>query len=268
MSWLRLMEETLKKEEALPEEGQTEAGQTQLVGRKHRLVSLVKEMWPAYLIEIIVIILGISITLALEEWRDNSKENDLENVYHRNLQADIEVDVQSLGFVKESSIQIISHGNELMAFTRNPQAKEITPERVEADVRSILGRPKFLSSDATFSDLKSSGNLHLLKDIQLKNMLFDYYSHTQTIRDIQDAEQQATINLAGNYFLKRFPLADSSALSAFSGPNDLADLLKNFEFENNVLLRILTRRELLAAYQTTDSLAKRVLVELGRKVEN
>jgi hypothetical protein len=267
MSWLRLMEETFKEEEALPAEGQTEPGQTRLAGKKHRLASLVKEMWPAYLIEIIVIILGISITLALEEWRDHSRENDLENIYLKNLQTDIEVDVRSLKFVKERSLQIINQGNELLAFTRNPQAKEITPGRVEADVRSILARPKFLSSDATFSDLKSSGNLHLLKDIQLKNMLFDYYGHTESIREIQDAEQQATINLSGSYFLKRFPLADSSALSTFTGPNELSDLLKNFEFENNVLLRILTRKELIEAYQTTDSLAGKLLTELGRKVE-
>src|ERR1700730_3843372 len=37
----------------------------------HKVQKLIKEMWPAYLIEIFVIILGISITLALEEWRDH-----------------------------------------------------------------------------------------------------------------------------------------------------------------------------------------------------
>ncbi len=179
MSWLRLMEETIKEKEALPAAGQTDAIPPIPAGRKHRVISLIKEMWPAYLIEIIVIILGISITLALEEWRDQGKENDLENIYQRNLLADIEVDVQSLRSVQGKSLHIIGRGNELLGFTKNPHAKEITPARVEADVRSILGRPKFFSSDATFSDLKSSGNLHLLKDIQLKNMLFDYYSHTQ-----------------------------------------------------------------------------------------
>ena len=267
MSWLRLMEETLKGKEALPAEGQTDPDQSPLVRKKHRITSLIKEMWPAYLIEIIVIMLGISITLALEEWRDQSRESDLENIYQRNLLADIEVDVQSLRFVQGKSRQVIDYGNELLEFTKNPQAKEVTPARVEADVRSILARPKFFSSDATFSDLKSSGNLHLLKDIQLKNMLFDYYNHTQFIKEMQDAEQQATITISGNYFLKKFPLADSSAINALTGPNEMTDLLKSIEFENNVLLRILNRRELLELYHSADSLAGKLLIELGKKIE-
>ena len=46
-------------------------------------------------------------------------------------------------------------------------------------------RPKFTTRDATFSDLKSSGNLHLLKDIGLKNSLFAYYNVAQNIKDLQ-----------------------------------------------------------------------------------
>lgn len=40
--------------------------------KKNRVLNLLNEMWPAYLIEVVVIIVGISITLVLEEWRDNS----------------------------------------------------------------------------------------------------------------------------------------------------------------------------------------------------
>jgi hypothetical protein len=55
------------------------------------------------------------------------------------------------------------------------------------------------SSDATFSDLKSSGNLHLIKDIQLKNLLLPLQSDAG-YQGMQDAEQLATISLSGNYF--------------------------------------------------------------------
>ena len=80
MSWLRLMEESYKEKENLPAEGHAEATHQPTSGKKHKLVQLIKEMWPAYLIEIVVIIFGISITLALEAWRDQSKENELENI--------------------------------------------------------------------------------------------------------------------------------------------------------------------------------------------
>jgi hypothetical protein len=262
------MEESFKEKEDLTAEGHAETAHLPLSGGKHKLVRLIKEMWPAYLIEIVVIILGISITLALEAWRDQAKENELENIYQRNLLADLEADVQSLRSVREYSRNIISHGNELMGFSRYPQDKEITPARVAEDVRAILSRPKFLSSNATFSDLKSSGNLHLLRDIQLKSMLFEYYNQSESIKEQQDAEQQATITLSGNYFLKKFPLADSSSINSLSGPNELSEVLKSIEFENNVLLRILTRKELLESYQIADSIAGRLLIDLGKKTDD
>jgi hypothetical protein len=261
------MEESLKENESLQEAVAKEIAQPTAPHKKRRVSTLLREMWPAYLIEILVIILGISITLALEEWRDQSKENQLENIYLKNLLADVEVDLHSLQEVSASTQKIVTIGNELLEYTRNLRGKDLSSNRVDADVRSILGRPKFFSSDATFSDLKSSGNLHLLKDIPLKNKLFAYYGQTQNIKELQDAEQLATITLSGSYFLKRFPMADSSSLTSNTRPDDADKLLTNFEFENNVLLRVLTRKELLEVYQIADSLAGQLKIELDKKID-
>ena len=261
------MEESIQENVSASVGDEKEAIQAPPPVKKHTVKGLIKDMWPAYLIEIFVIILGISITLALEEWRDNNRENHLEQIYLKNLLTDVEVDMKSLKNVILNTQNILSHGNELLGFVRDQQGKDISSSRMDGDVRAILGRPKFFSSDATFSDLKSSGNLHLLKDIQLKNMLFAYYSQTQNIKEMQDAEQQATITLSGGYFLKRFPLADSNALTPALGQDEISNLLKNFEFDNNVRLRVLNRDELLEVYQIADSLAAQIKIELGRKIE-
>jgi hypothetical protein len=253
MSWLRLMEESIKENESAAD---AEAGAIPPPAspKKHSVAALIKNMWPAYLIEIFVIILGISVSLALEQWRDKSKEDRLENIYLKNLLADVDVDLQILHDVTVSTQSILDRGNELLQYSRKLSGKDFSSNQVNADVRAILGRPKFTSHDATFSDLKSSGNLHLIKDVQLKNILFAYYSLTQNINEMQDAEQQATITLSGSYFLKRFPIDDTDSLSGLSGP-ELSSVLKNFEFNNNVLLRVLNRKELLEEYQRTDSTA-------------
>jgi hypothetical protein len=234
MSWLRLMEESIKK---------------------NRVKGLIKEMWPAYLIEILVIILGISITLVLEEWRDSSRERRLEQIYLENLLTDVNVDLQSLNYTSAATQKILDRGNELLACIGNPDSKVLSLTQLNTDVRAILGRPNFLSTDATFSDLKSSGNLHLLEDIQLKNLLFAYYNQVQNIKDNQNAEQQATIILAGSYFLKQFSMNDVAGQPQPSGSNALNELPKNIEFSNNVLLRVTNRKELLDLYQKADSLA-------------
>ena len=256
------MEENIRENESAAATGEKEIGHSPAARNKHRVRNLIRDMWPAYLIEIFVIILGISISLALEQWRDNNKESRLENIYLTNLLSDIEVDIKSLDNVSVGTKKILNSGNLLMGWIRNPENKQISYTLVDSNVRAILGRPKFFSSDATFSDLKSSGNVHLLKDIKLKNLLFSYYSQTQNIKELQDAEQQATITISGNYFLKRISLDEKG--DSFAPPNvkQISDLIRDVEFSNNVLLRVSTRNELLEMFQIADSLALKVRYEL------
>jgi hypothetical protein len=247
------MEETVKENEQLAEE--TPVLHSPAPVRKHTLGGLIRDMWPAYLIEIFVIILGISVSLALEEWRDTGKEKRLENIYIRNLLSNVDSDLQSLQYTSVSTKQIVEKGNELLSVLRDPAGKTVSSKEIVEDVNVILGRPKFLSNDVTFTDLKSSGNLHLIKDIALKNLLFSYYNLTQNIRDVQDAEQQATIILSGPYFLKRFPLDDKTNPKDLFAPEEISGLVKNIEFKNNVLLRVQNRQELLNDYLRADSTA-------------
>jgi hypothetical protein len=233
---------------------------------KRKVMKLIEEMWPAYLIEIFVIILGISITLALEEWRDKSKESELAAIYEKNLLADVDVDLASLKHVEQSTTELVSKGDELLEFIKDPSVNSLTSSRADSDIRAIIGRTKFISSDATFSDLKNSGNLHLLGDIQLKNLLFAYYSLAQIIKETQDAEQQATIIISGPYFLKHFPLSGDAGPQPVMDPQQLQTLSRDVEFGNNVLLRVENRKELLEDYKMADSLGGRLRGVLMEKV--
>jgi hypothetical protein len=248
-------------------EGVTSAGPA---GRqkKRKVLKLIEEMWPAYLIEIFVIILGISITLALEEWRDKSKESELAAIYQKNLLADVDVDLASLKHVEQKTTELVSKGDELLDFIKNPSVNILTSGRADSDIRAIIGRTKFISSDASFSDLKNSGNLHLLDDIQLKNLLFAYYSLAQNIKETQDAEQQATIIISGPYFLKHFPLSGGAGPQPVMDPQQLQALARDVEFGNNVLLRVENRKELLEDYKMADSLGRRLREVLMEKVKD
>jgi len=229
----------------------------------NRFRHLINEMWPAYLMEIVVIILGISITLALEEWRDDAKVVKLENVYRGNLLADINVDLEALQYVSAATKTLLAHGEAIFDYENGSPAHSLSDSALTTDLRSILQREKFIPHDATFAELKSSGNLHLINDIDLKRLLFAYYNQAQLIKEVQDAEQQATIILVGPYFLQRFQmdagLEDSPALHRGEKPTAFAN---DVEFRNLVLLRVATRKELLALYRTAESLATKLKAAL------
>ena len=269
MSWLRLIEERMKaKTPDVTAAGDFVPGESAPKPKARtgaRFRHLISEMWPAYLIEVVVIIMGISITLALEEWRAGSKENKLENVYRANLLADIDADLKALQYASATTTTLIKHGEAILNYEKGSPAHSLSDTAFTADLRSILQRPKFIPHDATFAELKSSGNLHLIKDIDLKWLLFDYYNKAQVIKEVQDAEQQATITLVGPYFVQRFQmdagLEDSPARHQGEGPTAFAN---DVQFRNLVLLRVSTRKELLADYKAADSLATKLKSALQR----
>ncbi len=248
MSWLRLIEEGMK-----------EKHQTTIQHKGNRFSRLIGEMWPAYLIEIVVIILGISITLALEEWRDSAKEVRLEDLYRRNLLADIDADLGDLQKTTAATTTLLAHGQAILRSENGSTPQFHSDTALTADLRAILGRPKFICHDATFAELKSSGNLHLIKDVDLKWLLFAFYNQAQVIKEVQDAEQQATITLVGPYFLQRFPMDDGVGQSAERAKvAEVASYTGDTEFRNLVLLRVTNRTELLGLYKKADSLATQV----------
>jgi hypothetical protein len=227
-------------------------------GKKNRVAHLLKEMWPAYLIEVLVIILGISITLALEEWRDANKERRTELIYLGNLASDISQDIHALRYADSASLTIIHQGNELLTEFYGKE-NDSMHSRFRTDLMGILERPRFIPHDATFSDLKSSGNMRLLEDLQLKNLLFAYYSLSQNIKEDQDAEQQATISLTGPFFLKHFSmLEDLDDYKQGRRASSTGDWKNSVEFTNNVLLRIGNRGELSLLYEQAEALALKI----------
>ena len=247
MSFLRLMEETINETEqpAGPEIP------TVHEPKKHTVGSLLREMWPAYLIEILVIILGISITLGLEAWRESVKERKLEYIYLQNLHTDISMDRTGIANARSATEKLIDNGEQLLNSISGSGSGKTTTTELINKVRSILSRPDFRSHDVTFSELESSGNLHLIENPELKNLLFSYYRQTRNIQSLQEAEQQATIALSGSFFLKNFPFGNFATVNADS--TSIFAAAKTIEFHNNVLLRVSNRKELLENYVMADS---------------
>jgi hypothetical protein len=224
--------------------------------RKNRVTELLFEMWPAYLIEVVVIILGIWITLGLDQWREHVKDKELAVTYSKSLLRNLNDDRQSLKYCVDQTNNVLSRLNELLVLAQNPTRPHISLARTDSDLLAILNRPKFISRDATFSDLKGSGNMRLFANMELKELLFAYYGMAQNIKESQDAEQQATINITGPYFFKNFALGNPGA-QQLTGPQFQA-LAAGVEFGNNIALRLSNRRELMAGYVKADSMAVKI----------
>lgn len=222
-----------------------------------KLTGLIRERWPEYVIEIIVIILSISISFALDEWKDKSRKKELEQFYLKELTRDIESDINQLDEVIAESRNVVQKANALIKLGQgNAQPVD---NQFFSDIRFIFKRPRFVAQDATFSDLKSTGNMQALSSFPLKSNLFDYYKQYESIVLIETAELESTNTLVAPYILKRLPLTDGS-ISAKK--LNLTAIVHDIEFQNGLLVRLTTRQELLREYEQSRNLGKQILAAI------
>ncbi|GAB3642832.1 hypothetical protein [Spirosoma arcticum] len=222
-----------------------------------RLSTLLRERWPEYVIEILVIVLSISASFALDEWKDKQRKQELEQLYLKELARDIESDISQLTEIIAETKQVISKASGLINLSR--QGSQPDYSQVISDIRFTFKRPRFVAQDATFSDLKSTGNMQSLSNFSLKNNLFNYYKQYESIVLIETAELEVTNALIGPYMVRRLPLMGESRKDQ---KLILSGLFNEIEFQNSMLLRQSTRQELLQEYSQVLTQGKRILAAI------
>jgi hypothetical protein len=209
-----------------------------------RFKYLLHEKGPEYVVEIIVIILGITLSFAVEEWKEQREERQKEQVYLRELLSDIQTDHQQLQEVVAETEQVIGRATRLLALSADTTFVADF-NSLAADFRFVIKHPRFIVENATFSDLTSTGHMQLLTQQPFKRLLFDYYRHYESLTLVESAELDALNALAGPYLLK-LPLF---AVTTPEQQRQWEKARHEPEFSNVLSLRKSMGQELLENYQ-------------------
>ncbi|HLF64193.1 MAG TPA: DUF6090 family protein [Saprospiraceae bacterium] len=144
--------------------------------------------------EIILVVIGILIALKINNWNEQQKLNRLEQRYYCKLLEDVNQDVIQIAKHLSENEDRLSSGNMLLHLLQQEN-----PDRVEV-IRHLQGATSkttytFKPSLAAFDDLKSSGNLIILRDLSIKDKLINYYSTLEGYIDIIDVNSDKTVAL-------------------------------------------------------------------------
>jgi hypothetical protein len=139
-----------------------------------------KQDWFIVIIELLVVVVGLMLAFQIDRWREAISEKKLEGVYVQRLIDDIESDIPKL----EDAIQLAdmrkNYAELLMAVAENPELATEQPSSflVAVDQASFTYSPALRK--ATFDDLRSTGNMRLIRDQDVKTRLHDYYSFDES----------------------------------------------------------------------------------------
>lgn len=151
-----------------------------------------------YLIEFIIVIFGITIAFWLSNLGEIKKENRLEEVYLEQLRGDISIDINAFDRgIKRSS----EKGNFLqkgLAYVLNQDRNKLSADSI-AKYAITLGDfgSFFTPTNDTYLTLQQSGDLKIIKNMELKKKLVTLFKYYDIIKNEQSNITQA---LDDNFF--------------------------------------------------------------------
>lgn len=144
--------------------------------------------------EVILVVIGILLALQINNWNEAKKDRQLEEISYCRLLEDVTQDHILLKKLMKEDQERINWVNQSIHLLQQENVNR--GELANAMRNSInLIRFNFKPSLSAFDDLKSSGKLGILRDLDLKKKLLNYYAVMSGYGDIQDIVADASLEV-------------------------------------------------------------------------
>ena len=157
--------------------------------RKIRQKMLIENKISKYLIyaigEIVLVVIGIFIAIQLNNLNENRKLQNKEDEYYCKFLEDVQQDLTQIETLIIESEKRIKSSNELLSLLQKESLNSELIANKMLDAVSLVTYT-FKPNKAAFEDIKSSGNLAILKDEKIKSRISEYYATVEGIVDVVD----------------------------------------------------------------------------------
>ncbi|REG89423.1 hypothetical protein [Winogradskyella sediminis] len=209
--------------------------------RKNRQKMLSKNKFANYFAyatgEIILVILGILIALAINEHSNDKKRLELRNSYLIQLHDEADRNLKKLTLLDDEALQMLK---ELDTVFKILLYKDYDNPKLSTKSFYLIMSKKFYPVMITYENLKFSGDLKLFDDLNLRNAISETYETFNPIGKLEASEQQAIEAYYENFLMRNVKFRDMGISSDTYG--------KDIYFENMVLTRMTTIAQNREAY--------------------
>lgn len=177
-----------------------------------------KVNWKYAFGEILIVIIGITVAFALNNWSAGIKEKRLKQRYVESLQSDLQLDVDNLQTIVgklEARFSFIQQQLIPSIYTLKP----VTDTTINTFF-AMVDPLQFIPRTASFESLKYSGDLKLLEEVALRNMIFEHYDTYQYVEGEYDRHVLFAKDYLARYFMENM---DFSKLKTPEGLTFLGD---------------------------------------------
>ena len=181
--------------------------------------------------EILLVVIGILIALQINNWNENLKNRLAEKRYVSDLIEDLKNDALML--------------NQINIFLESKSASKSKIEpllrgnKIEIDsidfhfVNQWAVKNRFTPTNITIEELKNSGNLNIINDIELRRQivsLYNNYSNELFSEDMFNSANVKLVDLAGAYFRNLLEPTKDEIYIALEDNKFVNGIIANFTF--------------------------------------
>ena len=135
--------------------------------------------WFAVFVELFVVVVGLLLAFQIDRWWEQRGERLQEVEYVARLIIDVESDIPVIQLAIELAKLRKGMADVLMRVAETPTAATEHPIHFIAAVQQAAFTYSPNLTNHTFDDMRSTGNLRLLREAEIKKALFSYYDYDQ-----------------------------------------------------------------------------------------
>jgi hypothetical protein len=155
-----------------------------------------------FIAELILIVAGILIALAIDGWVNDARDRDAEVVYLQLLARDVDAIRQRAEAQIDYEEDMVRTGSSAYGLLSAPE-----PAANIVELRELLGilsgRHTLMINSATFDQMVSSGHLQLIRNTQLRDRLVRYFDTMERMERIAEKNNRDLIDYVYTPFLMR-----------------------------------------------------------------
>lgn len=142
-----------------------------------RVVEHVKtQNWTAVALDFVIVVVGVFIGIQVANWNGTRADANRAQAYLERLHSDLSTDIANLNYRDEFWESVIAEGNAAIAYAENGILKNDSIWETAVSFFQASQIFPYTPVDPTFQELRSAGDLGLIRDEQLRYDLALYYS--------------------------------------------------------------------------------------------
>jgi len=140
--------------------------------------------WAYYIVELLVVFIGVTAGFVLNNWREDKAEIRLEQKYISSFYNDIvsdETTLDSLVFRTQKKVDNLMDVLKKTEIIKEPLNEDLA----KLIVKEVIYFAWFSPTNDTYDDIINSGNLNLISDYELKEKISSYYSFLIEVKNVE-----------------------------------------------------------------------------------